>query len=207
MKAPKICIIGMDEYFKYLSEYLEKEGMQVSHHPEWNEKHITDCDLLIGPADFYNSNKLLPEIDSACATYHVPILNYHSSREYDIANAEFCAEGLVAYIIRNTPFALTGSGGLILGFDRIGSALSKRLHVLGCRVDVYDLFPEVPDNPTSYDFVVNTHPESTLPDSFCNTLRDDCLIFNLSQIPADWVNISPKSKGYMIGSLAINYLN
>ena len=158
MQKFTICVIGDDARQAYLAEYLEKEGMLVHTHADWNPAYLENCDLLIGPVGFYKNGELLPDVHKACEQYHVPILNYMSSREFLIANAQITAEGLLAYLILNTPFALNGANALILGFGRCGSAIANRLHVLGCRVDAYDLLPDRFEKPESYDLVINTIP-------------------------------------------------
>lgn len=226
MKSTKICIVGKDARFSFLAEYLEKEGMQVAIYPEWNETCLEGCDLLIGPVNFYNQGKLLPEISEACAAYHVPIVNYMSNREYLIANAELTAEGLLSYLILNTPFALNGANALILGFGRCGSAIAKRLHVLGCRVDAYDLVPKHLENPKSYDFIINTIPAQVLTEEQLKPLRQDCILFDIASSPGGYDEdavsrlglklircpgipgyTAPKSAGYTLGALALSYLN
>ncbi len=200
--------------------------MLVKLYPEWNENHLIDCDLLIGPIDFYQNGELLPEIHAACTKHHVPILNYMSSREFLIENAELTAEGLLAYLILNTPFSLRGATALILGFGRCGSALAKRLHALGCRVDAYDLVPETLENPSSYDFLVNTIPSVVLTKKHLLPLRKDCILFDIAPTPGGYdtdavQNLSlslircpaipgqtaPKAAGYAIGAQALAYLN
>lgn len=226
MQKFTICIIGDDERQTYLSEYLEKEGMTVLKHPDWNPAYLEGCDLLIGPVSFYRKGELLPEVRDACAEYKVPILNYMSCREFLIANAELTAEGLLAYLILNTPFALQGSHALILGFGRCGSAIAKRLHALGCRVDAYDLVPKALEKPESYDFLVNTIPEIVLTEDILRPLRKSCLLFDIVTTPGGYDEdavsrlgmtlircpaipgkTAPKSAGYAIGAQAIGYLN
>jgi len=226
MQQYSICVIGSDARQTYLSEYLEKEGMHVSYHPDWNPDYIKNHDLLIGPVDFYKDGELLSEVSEACALHHVPILNYMSNREFLITNAELTAEGLLSYLILNTPFTLNGANALILGFGRCGSAIAKRLHVLGCRVDAYDLIPEQFENPTSYDFIINTIPAKLINKDILNPLRQDCILFDIASVPGGFDedavcslgrklircpgipgHTAPKTAGYAIGELALSYLN
>ena len=226
MQKFRICIIGEDARQKYLSEYLLQEGMLVSQHPDWNPSYLEGCDLLIGPVHFYRNGELLPEIRDACAAYHVPILNYMSCREFLLANAELTAEGLLAYLILNTPFSLQGSHALVLGFGRCGSAIARRLHALGCRVDAYDLVPDTLERSADYDFVINTIPAPALDETQLSTLRRDCILFDivttasgfdqdavkklgmtLIPCPAIPGKTAPKTAGYAIGAQAIGYLN
>lgn len=226
MQKFTICLIGDDARQPYLAEYLKKEGMTVLEHPDWNPAYLEGCDLLIGPVTFYRNGELLPEIREACTTYKVPILNYMSCREFLIANAELTAEGLLAYLILNTPFALQGSTALILGFGRCGSAIARRLHALGCRVDAYDLVPEALEKPESYDLLINTIPAVVLTEEILKPLRKDCLLFDIVTTPSGYDEeaverlglklircpaipgkTAPQSAGYAIGAQAIGYLN
>ena len=117
-----VCVIGDDDCQTYLAEYLSEQGMIVHTHNDFTPSYLEGCDLLIGPADFYTDGILRPDINDACATYHVPVVNYMSNREFLIANAEFTAEGLLSYVIMNTPFTLSGATGLVLGFGILKSS-------------------------------------------------------------------------------------
>ena len=221
-----VCVIGADACQTYLAQYLKEQGMEVYTHNEFKPSYLEGCDLLIGPADFYTDGILRSDINEACATYHVPVVNYMSNREFLIANAELTAEGLLSYVIMNTPFTLSGATGLVLGFGRCGSAIAKRLHVLGCRVDAYDLIPEQFENPKSYDFIINTIPATVVTEDILKPLRQDCILFDITPAPGGFDNAavaalglklincphipeitSPKAAGYTLGALAISYLN
>lgn len=221
-----VCVIGDDACQTYLAEYLTGQGMTVHTHNEFQPSYLEECDLLIGPADFYTDGILRSDINEACATYHVPVVNYMSNREFLIANAELTAEGLLSYIIMNTPFTLSGATGLVLGFGRCGSAIAKRLHVLGSRVDAYDLIPEQFENPKTYDFIINTIPDMVITEEILKPLRQDCILFDIVPAPGGFdkdavtslglklINCpdipkitAPKTAGYTLGALAISYLN
>ena len=221
-----ICVIGDDARQAYLTEYLEKQGMVVHAYTDWNPSYLEDCDLLIGPVSFYTDGTLRSDVSEACAMYHVPVVNYMSNREFLIANAELTAEGLLAYLIMNTPFALNGATCLVLGFGRCGSAIAKRLHVLGCRVDAYDLIPEQLEKPESYDFIINTIPAMVITEDILTPIRKDCILFDIASLPGGFDTdavaslglklihcpgipglTAPKTAGYAIGALALSYLN
>lgn len=221
-----VCVIGDDARQAYLAEYLKNQGMVVHAYDDFSPSYLKDCDLLIGPVGFYTGGTLRSDISEACATYHVPVVNYMSNREFLIANAELTAEGFLSYLIMNTPFSLNGATGLVLGFGRCGSAIAKRLHVLGCRVDAYDLIPEQLEKPESYDFIINTIPAMVITDDILKPLRKDCILFDIASSPggydADAVAslglklirchgipgiTAPKTAGYTIGALALSYLD
>ena len=221
-----VCVIGNDARQAYLAEYLKEQGVVVHAHDDFDPLYLKDCDLLMGPESFYMDGTLRPDISEACATYHVAVVNYISNREYLIANAELTAEGFLSHLIINTPFSLNGATGLVLGFGRCGSAIAKRLHVLGCRVDAYDLIPEQFENPESYDFIINTIPAMVITEDILKPLRKDCILFDIAsesggfdtdavaslglkiircqEIPQ---HTSPKTAGYALGALALSYLN
>lgn len=52
MQKFTICIIGDDERQTYLSEYLEKEGMTVLKHPDWNPAYLEGAIYSSGPSAF-----------------------------------------------------------------------------------------------------------------------------------------------------------
>lgn len=221
-----VCVVGTDSRQSYLAEYLRSEGHTALTYPDFKPEYLKGCDLLIGPVTFYQNGELIPEVSDACSLYHVPVLNYMSSREFLIANAELTAEGLLAYLIFNTPFSLFGSNALILGFGRCGSAIAKKLHALGCRVDAYDLVPTELEKPESYDFIINTIPATVLTEEILKPLRKDCILFDIVTTPGGYDeeavsrlglllircpqipgNTAPKAAGYSIGAQAVSYLN
>lgn len=221
-----ICVIGSDARQSYLADFLRKEGHTVHVYPEFQSEYLNGCDLLIGPVQFYQGTTLTPEIEAACSHYHVPVINYMASREFLLANAELTAEGLLAFLILNTPFSLNGATALILGFGRCGAAIAKKLHALGCRVDAYDLVPDSFENPQSYDLIINTIPDIIMTEEKLVPLRRNCCLFDIASSPGGFDKeavsrlgmelhlcphipgkTAPQTAGYAIAQQVLSYLN
>lgn len=221
-----ICVVGTDNRFDYLSEYLIQQGFSVVRYDTFSPEIVEGVDLLIGPVTFYKNSKLLPEIEAACRKEKVPVLNYMVSHEFLLQNARLTAEGFLSILIQNTPFSIFNAPILLLGMGRCGNAIYKLLKSIGVSVDAYDTVPNVLENPTSYSVVINTIPAQVITKDFLKSLDKNCILFDIATSPGgyekDSVNdlglrliccpgipgkTAPQSAGYAIGETAISYLN
>ena len=64
------------------------------------------------------------------------VTDYFESDEIQIENAVPTAEGAIELFLRNEPITLMDSRVVVIGYGRIGAALSKRLRLLGADVTV-----------------------------------------------------------------------
>jgi dipicolinate synthase subunit A len=68
--------------------------------------------------------------------YGITMVDYFKREEMQVLNAIPTAEGAIKIAIENMPITLHGSNALVLGFGRIGKALSKMLYGIGANVYV-----------------------------------------------------------------------
>jgi len=76
------------------------------------------------------------ELKAAAAENNIPMIDYFDCEELQIKNAIPTAEGAVEIAMRELPFTIFGTSVLILGYGRIGKALSAMLRALHAEVFV-----------------------------------------------------------------------
>jgi dipicolinate synthase subunit A len=80
---------------------------------------------------------LIPEL--ICKEFElkaIPYFDYGKSENFALLNAIPTAEGAIEIAIKETPFTLHQAKVCVIGFGRIGKALTSRLLGLGCNVTV-----------------------------------------------------------------------
>ena len=134
------------------------------------------------------------------AQYPVQLSDYTLSPALAAGNAVPTAEGAIQLAMERLPITLSGSRCLVIGFGKIGKALSLRLRGLCAEVTVSARRPEdcalaealgLQSDRTGvyfrglrqYDCVFNTVPASVLLEEHIAALRPDCLIVDLASAP------------------------
>lgn len=130
-------------------------------------------------------------------------IRYHDLCEnetFNYLNAVPTAEGAIAIAMSNTPVTLDGSRCLVLGYGRIGKALSRRLKALGASVTVAarkekDRAEADSEGMTAFDYssleptmdtvdaVFNTVPTTVLSEELLARLRDGVPVIELASKP------------------------
>ncbi|MBE6582602.1 MAG: hypothetical protein E7648_05005 [Ruminococcaceae bacterium] len=130
-------------------------------------------------------------------------IRYHDLCEnetFNYLNAVPTAEGAIALAMGNTPVTLDGSKCLVLGYGRIGKALSRRLKALGASVTVAARkerdraeadsegmtsldYPSLPSVMEDLDAVFNTVPITVLNEEMLSKLRDGVPVIELASKP------------------------
>ncbi|MCI9083539.1 MAG: hypothetical protein HFI70_14915 [Lachnospiraceae bacterium] len=127
-------------------------------------------------------------------------LTFGSYDFFTAENAVLTAEGLLAEVIRYTPFSLSSANMLLLGFGRCGSAIGRLFHPL-CR-GIYlleqdpqrqalakssSLFPvtaeDLPQILPQCQILINTIPAPVLEPSALCLLHHSCHIFDIASAP------------------------
>ena len=132
---------------------------------------------------------------SGCRT-----LSFGKSPAFIIENALLTAEGLLAEVIRCTPFSLSSANVLLLGFGYCGSSIGKLFHPLCrsiylveqdkakqrlaenhgiCPIDLEDFSQVLPQ----CQIVFNTIPGPVLEPSLLHKLHSSCHLFDIASAP------------------------
>lgn len=138
-----------------------------------------------------------------CGNYSLDGLSYHDYGKDEataILNAVPTAEGAIAIAVNNTPFTLWKSKCLVVGYGKIGKALSGRLSSLGAHVTVSArkntdfAFIEangfeaihtsnIKETAEKYDIIFNTVEATVITHEVLEKCRKDCLLIELSSRP------------------------
>ncbi|WP_170311570.1 dipicolinate synthase subunit DpsA [Vallitalea okinawensis] len=152
------------------------------------------CDtLLIGC-------KIPENLRNHLVSENVSVIDILDRDDFAIANALPTAEGAIQIAMENTPFILTGTPCLVLGFGRCGKILAEKLKGLGAKVTVearkvkdiefilaygYNALPlhELTENISKYAIIFNTIPHAILNEERLAYVKKDCLIIDLASKP------------------------
>ena len=125
------------------------------------------------------------------------VFDYLEDKALTAANAVPTAEGAIRIAMQELPITLSGCEVLVIGFGRIGKALSDRLHGLHAAVTVSARRPEdlraienygLHSDQTGvflhglrqYDCIFNTVPSPILTQPHLLALKEGCLIIDLA---------------------------
>ena len=125
------------------------------------------------------------------------VFDYLDDEALTVANAVPSAEGAIEIAMRELPVTLCGSRCLVIGYGRIGKALSARLHALHARVTVSARKPadraaiesaglradrtgSYLHDLAQYDCIFSTVPAPVLREEHLCALRPDCLLIDLA---------------------------
>lgn len=126
--------------------------------------------------------------------------DYLLREDFCLYNADVTAEAIVSIVMNNLPVVLKGTACLVMGYGRIGKALSEKLSSLGVRVVVsarksadfaaislrgfkWVRTGDKIDNGEAYDFIVNTVPHKVLNAASFANLKKECLVIDASAYP------------------------
>lgn len=126
--------------------------------------------------------------------------DYGKDEATTILNAVPTAEGAIAIAINNTNFTLWKSKCLVVGYGKIGKALSSRLRSFGANVTVSarrntDLAfidansyrsietSKIIETVSEYDIIFNTVPTPVLTRDVLKNCHKDCLLIELASLP------------------------
>jgi dipicolinate synthase subunit A len=141
------------------------------------------------------------EQEKALFQQHGLMIDAYAEREsFARRNAIPTAEGALQRILEQTPYTIQGSTAFVLGFGRVGTALSLRLTGLGAMVFVWDsdleairrakgyglpiCSPEqLPELLPRCDLVVNTVPAQVLTESQLSRIHREALLLDLASAP------------------------
>lgn len=126
--------------------------------------------------------------------------DYFAREELIVANAVPTAEGAIQIAMEELPITIHGARALVIGYGRLGRALSQRLAGLGAKVSVaarkfadlawaescgygIEHTGQLEGWLCCYDLVVNTVPARILSEEDLEDLRPGCLVIDLASKP------------------------
>ncbi|HHV45356.1 MAG TPA: dipicolinate synthase subunit DpsA [Tissierellia bacterium] len=228
MKRRSVMVLGGDRRNLELARLLINDGedVKISYVHGLN---FEDIDLIIGPLPLSSDKKTLNapfhpeeiEVDALLekmrgktliagvideelilkgSIYGITMVDYFKREELQVLNAVPTAEGAIKIAIENMPITLHGSNALVLGFGRIGKALSNMLYGMGANVHVAarkheDIawiknlryipvcFDELDTVLQGMDVLFNTVPQLVLDDNRLIHLNREALVIDLASQP------------------------
>ena len=206
--ATVILVPGQDRRSKYTAEALAARGFHAENCP------VCAADVIVLPMRTQVPPELLEQLRpgqiilGGCLGAQVQTLVSTGAEVYDYyedsilqyANAVPTAEGAVGILIDRLPGTVQGSRGLITGWGRIGSTLSRKLSLLGAEITVSarkdadfgailaaglraERTGDYRVSLDQYDYIVNTVPASVLKPEHYLQIRPDCLLLELASTP------------------------
>ena len=156
------------------------------------------------------AGKIDGTVKAAFAKKGIKIIDYLDREEFAVANAVATAEGAIQILMEELPITIHGAKCLVIGFGRIGKALTARLAGLGANVSAsarkcsdiawikaYGYKAEetqrLRGKLSGYDAVINTVPAYILSGELLGELKKDCLCLDLASKPGG-VDFSEASK-------------
>lgn len=131
---------------------------------------------------------------------HISFYDYMTEEELAVKNAVPTAEGAIELAMSETPFTLSGSRCMVLGWGRIGRILSKMLSGIGAKVTVAArrhesiamaqalsmdtvMFDELSEEIPKAQIIFNTVPAMVLDGALLSKVDKDALIIDLASKP------------------------
>ena len=161
-KAKKITVFGSDKRSNHIYKQFVSDGYACKYITDPLLSEFQNTDILILPIpsfdkdeclnctditvyDLFNALKSetvifaakIPQIIKRIADeYKIHLYDYTDNEEFNILNAVATAEGTIIEIYKKTQKTILDSNYTVLGYGRIGHALSVRLKALGGYVTV-----------------------------------------------------------------------
>lgn len=152
------------------------------------------------PGQLLCGGKLSQDLQALAREQGVPVCDYFAREELAVKNAVPTAEGAIQIAMEELPITIHGARALVIGYGRLGRALSQRLAGLGAKVSVaarkfadlawaescgygIEHTGQLEGWLCCYDLVVNTVPARILSEEDLEDLRPGCLVIDLASKP------------------------
>jgi len=162
--------------------------------------YINEVFKKMSKNQLFIAGRIGDKIQQLAQIYNVYVVDLLEREEMAVLNAIPTAEGAIQIAIEEMPITLHDCNAMILGFGRIGKALSKMLHGIGANVFVaarkyadiawirsYGYKPVYLDDMDRYlgqmDVLFNTIPHVILEAGSLGALKKDCLVIDLASKP------------------------
>ena len=158
--------------------------------------------------------RLSLQVATQASEYGVRIIDYHASETVQVQNAVLTAEGAIFVAMQHLDVSIWGTRVAVLGYGRIGEALTSRLQALGATVHVgarkeRDLARIAVRGATPLDFrfrdwteplvsgqyaaVFNTVPYRLMDDGVLARIPKQTVLIELASAPGGWEARAPHS--------------
>jgi dipicolinate synthase subunit A len=167
------------------------------------------------PGQLIIGGKLSSELCIGASEQGQQVADIMQRRSFTVGNAALTAEGAIEKLMESSPRSIWGSKILVTGWGRVAKLVALRLHALGAivtvaarkdgdRAMVKALSMEAVDFVgldsflSGFDFVVNTVPDSVLPEAFLKKLRRDAVLLELASAPGGFDTEAAEKLGLKI---------
>ncbi len=154
----------------------------------------------VSPDVLIFGGKIPADMRSVFKNNELSFFDICENETFNYLNAVPTAEGAIALAMSNTPVTLNGSSCLVLGYGRIGKALSTRLKALGASVTVAARkekdraeamsdgmtsldYPSLPSVMAKFDAIFNTVPSTVLNEEALSKIREGVPVIELASKP------------------------
>lgn len=165
-----------------------------------NTVYVSDIIRKISSEQILFVGKADEQITALSELYNIHLVDYMAREELAVLNAIPTAEGAIEIAMREMPITIHSSNCLVLGYGRIGKALSSALKGLGANVTVaarkFSDYAWIKANDCKaadisklseiigeYDIIFNTVPNKILDFKCLSGVKDDSLIIDLASRP------------------------
>lgn len=138
-----------DERFSYLYKFLSETGLDITQAKTGAEFFNADTAILKYPFDSVSENGIhhlkedsrlillasKPVPEEIRRKYHV--ISLMDDPDFAEENAYITAEGAIFSFMKHAPFVISGENIAVVGFGRIGRALTEKLIGLNAKVTVF----------------------------------------------------------------------
>lgn len=161
---------------------------------------LTDVFEKMSKQQILLGGKVDQKLQKLMEIYNIYYIDYFEREEMTVLNAIPTAEGAIQIAMEELPTTLHSSDCLVLGFGRVGKALSNMLGGIGANVsvaarkyedlawiDAYGLgalpIKDLKEKIGGFDVVFNTVPAVLLDEAMLKCLKPDALVIDLASKP------------------------
>ena len=194
----KAAIIGGDERFRYAAKWLNKMGHEARWMGKFPEGYIETA-LVQREEDIVGDNFGVCFVQRGIGTREKTVY-LENIEDYLLKNAFLTAEGALKAVMGAEGHALFGANCLVIGYGRIGRALTGMLRAMKAQVTVAvrpgksmdraetDGVPflnmrEMQDFVGKFDYIWNTVPERVFSEKALSDISKDAGLFDLASAP------------------------
>lgn len=189
---------------------LSRDGVTINA-PTWEETlNVKVLETIC--ADYIIGCKIPSTLEEVWLSRNSQVEDILEREDFAIANALPTAEGAIQLAMEETPYILTGTPSLVLGFGRCGKILASKLKDFGAEVavearKVHDLeyiqsygmkavpLRDLENVIKDYKVIYNTIPRMILTEKLIKQLPKDALIIDLASKPGGTDFIAAEKRG------------